>query len=531
MFLKKGLEAPGRRLLKTNYFLVEMSDQKRDDWMLSGGFDGLISSDSKTSRQKREDERAVAKSKSEEVHPRELNPQLRPDKDKPVTSSSSSSSSWQRMLVQRSLDRVKRGEVGLEEVAVERFGSMEAFEDACKTSGIRIDSYLQRRPDTRPSPPIKRPHSSVLEDASTVPTVHVPVEDLNKLTARKLKAEMMGDFETVRKLEEQIKLASATPKQTLTLTLLPRELKEKGPVGDEASIGKMVEHERLASRSELDEELARKIAKNSRFSDRPEGMEEFGDRFGESSSSSRPSKSSKPASRSVAVDRVKKMERIQESCWFCLDSSRVDKSLIIAYGQYTYLSLPKQGQLGPLHCQIVPIEHVCSMLQVSDQEAVWDEVRNFKKCLLKMAAEQGQRMVFLEASMDFTSLRHAFIDCVALPADLGTDPQAFYKKALLECDTEWSQHKRILDTTSASGLRKCIPKNFPYLYVDFRLDQGYAHVVEDEEVVGADFLRKLTAGLLGLETDYKSKKLGEGIKEAFIKAYTPHDWTHLLHDQ
>lgn len=305
--------------------------------MLGEGFDGLVSGDSKTSRQKREDERATVKAKSEEAHPRELNPQLRPDAvkaDKPSPSTSSSSSSWQRMLVQRSLDRVKRGEVSLEEVAEERFGSMEAFEDACKTSGIRIDSYLQRRPETRDIREPKRPHPIIEQDKPVLALV----EDLNKLTARKLKAEMMGDFETVRKLDEQIKTASIVPKQIL----LPRERQERGPISDEADIAKMVEHERLASRSELDEELARKIAKTSRFSDRPEGMEEFGDRFGESTPGSK--STARPNKRIGAVDRVKKLERIQQSCWFCLDSDRVDRSLIVAQGQYTYICLPKYGQ-------------------------------------------------------------------------------------------------------------------------------------------------------------------------------------------
>jgi hypothetical protein len=496
-----------------------MSGHKRDDWMLGAGFEGLVAAgSSKTSKQRREDERAAGKARSEEIHPLELNPNLRPESlkaDRPAALSSSSSS-WQRMLIQRSLDRVKRGEVSLEDVAGERFGSMEAFEDACRSAGIRLDSYLQRRVEGRPPVP-KRLHTFVDEPA-------VPVEDLNKLTAKKLKAEMMGDHEAVRKIDDQIRAATVAPKQVL----LPRELKNKGAVGDGASISTMVEHELLASRSELDEELARKITKSSRFSDRPEGLEEFSDRFGESKPNDRRS-----SSRSTAVDRMQRIERIQQSCWFCLDSNRVDKTLIIAYGQYTYLCLPKYGQLGPLHCQIVPMEHVCSLLQVSDQETVWDEVRNFKKCLLRMAAEQGQRMIFLEASMEFGSLRHAFVDCVALPANLRTDPHGFFKKALMECDAEWSQHKSLFDTSdpSSGGLRKAIPKNFPYLYVDFRLDQGYAHVVEDEELVGLGFLRKLAAGLLGLEPDFKSRKLEQSVLQAFVKAYTPHDWTTLLQEQ
>ena len=45
-----------------------------------------------------------------------------------------------------------------------------------------------------------------------------------------------------------------------------------------------------------------------------------------------------------------------------------------------------RGSLGEGHCLIVPSEHVASTRQVD--EAVWTELRNFKKCLLQMAMAQ-----------------------------------------------------------------------------------------------------------------------------------------------
>lgn len=507
---------------------------QRDDWMLGGddlqGF--LTGSNSSSSRSKRETERQEAKVKAEQVHPRELNPSLRAASGystnaRPSSYSSSSSSSWQRMLVQKSLDRVNRGEARLEDVVRERFGSMEEFEAACREAGISLSAFQRAQEKS----------SEIHEIKTRPPVTHVeevPAEDLNRLMARKMKAEMQGDYELARRLEESISKAQKSAPQQSKIQLNHRDFKSRGPVSDDATISKMVEHERLAPTHELDEELARRIAKTSRFSDRRDGMEEFSDRFGEQRT--RPEKrrvSDVDESRKrMALSRCKKQERIEAACWFCLDSDRSDPGLIIARGHHIYLALPKYGQLEPLHCLLVPMEHVPSLLQSGDQEAVWTELRNFKKCLLQMAAQQGRRMLFLEAAMGFEESRHAFIDCISVTGEGDVDPAGAFKKALLECDAEWSQHKRLFDTTetASGGLRKAIPRHFPYLYVDFRLDQGYAHVVEDEERVGPGFLRGIAAGLLGLEPgSRKDRPTGETTVKQFISLFKPFDWTPLLH--
>lgn len=45
-----------------------------------------------------------------------------------------------------------------------------------------------------------------------------------------------------------------------------------------------------------------------------------------------------------------------------------------------------RGRLAEGHCVIVPADHVSSSRQVD--EAVWTELRNFKKCLLQMFMAQ-----------------------------------------------------------------------------------------------------------------------------------------------
>lgn len=468
---------------------------------------------------KKKDTTASRESKSSTELPvssKEINQNLNPG-GKPSTSvETGSSSSWTKILIQKSLDKVERGEATLEEVARERFGSLNDFEEAARSVGIPLSRKPSRPVEKRPSEP------AILEDR-------------NKLMAQKLKAEMMGDIELARQIEVKLKRQpmpsnNANPGSAQSEPFRPKRLNNNGRQEDDGSIFKLLEHEKLAPTTEFDDELARKIAKTSRYSDRPEDVEDFSDRFDQPGrKKDRKEADIEETRRRIAMGNYHKMARIQENCWFCLDSTRSDPSLIIAQGHYSYLALSKYGMLDPFHCLIVPMEHAQSSLYCD--EGVWDEIRNFKKCYLKMAAAQGRQAVFLEASMEFNKCPHCFIDCVALPASLDIDPQVYYRKALQECDVEWSQHKRVLDTTveGSGGLRRAVPRNFPFIYVDFRLDQGFAHVVEDEELVPPSFLRSLTAKLLGLGSDWRRLRAPEDARDKFIQAYDPFDWTKLLH--
>ena len=42
----------------------------------------------------------------------------------------------------------------------------------------------------------------------------------------------------------------------------------------------------------------------------------------------------------------------------------------------------------------------------------------------------------------------------------------YYKKAILESDEQWSQNKKLVDT-AGKGLRRSVPRGFPYFFVGF----------------------------------------------------------------
>jgi hypothetical protein len=65
------------------------------------------------------------------------------------------------------------------------------------------------------------------------------------------------------------------------------------------------------------------------------------------------------------------------------------------------------------------------------------------------------------------------------------------QKAILESEKEWSDNKKLIDLSKnakqLTGVRGAIPKGFPYFSVNFGLQPGYVHVIEDERKFPANF--------------------------------------------
>ncbi|KAH9604035.1 hypothetical protein KSS87_015021 [Heliosperma pusillum] len=84
----------------------------------------------------------------------------------------------------------------------------------------------------------------------------------------------------------------------------------------------------------------------------------------------------------------------QESCLFCFENPQRPKHLVVAIANFAYLMLPQFTPVAPGHCCIVTLQHELATRMVDDN--VWEEIRNFKKCLIMMFAKQGKEVIFLE---------------------------------------------------------------------------------------------------------------------------------------
>lgn len=504
---------------------------QRDDWMLGEGFPFEDQPD------QRKESKQSKPTEEPKVYTRELNPVIKAKSEGspvPATSTTKSTQSldWTAVLVKRAVAIIESGEKSLEEVAVERFGSIGEFQKALQSveSYKRIKYNLKFPNETCERNVQKREIPEVISPAKQAPTdeAFIPV-DVNKLTAQKMKAELKGDFETARKLEVQIEAAKKAASAPQKVTLLPTETYSRRRAEEEMTIAEMVRHEKLASNKEFDREFGARITGNKRFRDDLDSLDEqVADKIGSS-------KQFNLDANANALKDYQKAEKIASECWFCTESQRFKheggEAWIIARGSFCYLAIPKHRSIHPLHCLIVPYSHCCSFMDCNEfEDEIWEEARNFKKCLLQMAAAQDRSFVFMECVTRANDpRRHAFIDCIPTPRNVSVEEiRSHFYKALQDADEEWSQNKRIIDTATKGGLRSSLPRRqFPYFYVDFRLDQGFAHVIEDSDRFGGpDFGRDMMASLLKVpRAEWRSHKSTSEDKKYFVDKFKDYDWT------
>merc|ERR1711933_596887 len=162
---------------------------------------------------------------------------------------------------------------------------------------------------------------------------------------------------------------------------------------------------------------------------------------------------------------------------------------IISSSEHAYICADSfKDCILPGQILIIPKEHFPSMTDLDD--TAYLEIRNYQKCLVRYfdAQQPPKAVIFAESAIIRVSKEklllgagpHAVI--VAYPVDLPVFGQArsSFRKAFDEAECEFeSQHKKVIETSAKGGVRASIPKHFPYVHIDFCLQGGYAHVVEE----------------------------------------------------
>ena len=70
------------------------------------------------------------------------------------------------------------------------------------------------------------------------------------------------------------------------------------------------------------------------------------------------------------------------------------------------------------------------------------------------------------------------LECVPLPREIGDLAPMYFQKAIQECESEWAHNKKLIKIDK--DIRRAVPKGLPYFHVDFGMQNGFAHVIEDE---------------------------------------------------
>jgi len=234
----------------------------------------------------------------------------------------------------------------------------------------------------------------------------------------------------------------------------------------------------------------------------------------------------------AAADQMA-MEKTLHDCKWCLGSKRSQKHLIVSIGKTVYLTLPGTVSLVPGHCLIVPICHCASGTQLD--EDVWNEIQEYRKALVKMFMSQGEDCVFMETAMGFKKHPHMVIECIPVPEDMGSMLPMYYQKAIQECETEWSDNVKLVKLKD-KNISKSIPKGLPYFHVDFGLDNGFAHVIEEEQNWNKRFGHEIVGGMLDVEARVMRNPPFEQFEQQktkviqFGEMWSKFDWTRRFKD-
>ncbi|XP_061775241.1 CWF19-like protein 2 isoform X2 [Nerophis ophidion] len=415
--------------------------------------------------------------------------------------------------------------------------------------------------------------------------VEVPIlseDEMNKLGAKLVKAEIMGNTAMVEKLKSQLEAARKAQENHVARKKLQESNKSNQPAGrsvedqevvlfrtdqsgqawpvqpmsgprephggrrkkksiethvdgervryfqDDDSVGlqEMVRREKMSSAQDQNALYSRMAAK---MMGKTEGDNyTLDDMFVSGAARKEGEGREDERMRSRAAEESRRLASTMEKCPQCFDSQELQKHLLIAIGSKAYLSLPAGVSMTQGHCVVCPLQHHCAATSLD--EDVWSEVQLFRRSLVRMFESQDMDCVFMETHLNPRRRQHMVLECIPLPRELGDMAPIYFKKAIMECDEEWSMNKKVVDLSS-KDVRRAIPRGLPYFAVDFGLQGGFAHVIEDQQKFPHYFGKEVVGGMMDLEPRRWRKPIRENFDDQrkkvlqFAEWWKPHDCT------
>ncbi len=404
-------------------------------------------------------------------------------------------------------------------------------------------------------------------------SIRMSKNEMNRLSAKAMKARIMGDIETANILDEQLKAARSASEDTQLIAPLDangnilsslikhegrdaplekedtRYGKKRGKLKNQTdsenmTLNEIIKQERQGG-EDMDEMYIRNIVRaGSRFKDNNHlGNSRSGrDEEDEIDVSLWQSKKGKWTARKQQEMDMKRAI-VAEKRWESATKKREDvrqryKHLWISLGTHSYLQL-SPNSITEGHIQIIPLKHCWSFRSAAEE--VVDEIKTFKKALWQLFSSQKKGLLFIETVVGkFRKEKYQTrIECIPLTEEASADASIYFKKALQEVGDQVNRsHKSIIDT-SKKGLHNSIPDNFSYFHVEWRSalcsPGGFVHVIEDEKFFNrkSDFGFDVVLGLLGEDPRWfnrKKKKRGSFKEDQrrvleFLKEWKPYDFT------
>jgi len=364
------------------------------------------------------------------------------------------------------------------------------------------------------------------EDKPAASAAVLTEAELNTLASKVLKAELMGNDELAAELKVKLEDARAARAQMVANGINPdvgpevvtkirgdnmKQKRKKTKVethkdgeriryfgdDDKYDLKQMFEREKMDTAEDHHEMMARLGSKAEKTN------EDFDmDDMIVSKAAGKQSEELENIKRkNKAVSNQLAMEKTLQDCKWCIGSKRSLKHLMVSMGKSVYLALPGTTSMAQGHCLIVPMGHCMAGTEMD--EDVWNEVQDYRKALVKMFQARGEDCVFFETAMGFKRHPHMVIECIPLDEDMGSMLPMYFQKAIQECETEWSDNKKLVKLKE-KNISRNIPKGLPYFHVDFGMDLGFAHVIEEEADWNRRFGHEVVGGML--DTDPRTMR-------------------------
>eukprot|EP01130_Rhizamoeba_saxonica_P012769 TRINITY_DN5419_c0_g1_i2.p1 TRINITY_DN5419_c0_g1~~TRINITY_DN5419_c0_g1_i2.p1 ORF type:complete len:595 (+),score=144.73 TRINITY_DN5419_c0_g1_i2:297-2081(+) len=228
-------------------------------------------------------------------------------------------------------------------------------------------------------------------------------------------------------------------------------------------------------------------------------------------------------------------DNIVKQCYYCFDNQFVGQQLRISMGNYVYLILPK-NPIVPGHCLIVPMEHHNGGSRNVDEDT-WEEIQKYMKSLCKLNYQKGMGTVFIETNVPYKNqVHHTFIECIPFDREMCALGPMYFKKAIEEDGPRWANNPKLIDC-SKKGLRRSIPPDFKYFYVQFGMSQCWSHLIENPAKFTPNFGVNILAGIM--QVDVEEYRLAPRLtyeqemqnKVLFLDTWDDFDWTYELDNE
>lgn len=221
------------------------------------------------------------------------------------------------------------------------------------------------------------------------------------------------------------------------------------------------------------------------------------------------------------VDRAKKEQATCDRC----DERRARHLIVDVGSEYVYMCLIEAKPLFSSMSNVLILnkDHSCSSFvsasedhQVAAEKAI-ESLRDAWKskgyrCILMETYFKNRRMTGREF---ISGLNHFQIHCLPIREKYYERARMCFKQALQASGGDWSMNRKIIQT-DGRRIQRYLPKGLSYFWVCFDdLKNGFGHVIESEQEFSGFFGLDVLAGLLGKEFNPMKLNQSEDFKVQF----------------